>query len=688
MRAAFLYCDVGAPSRASHLLEIGTMHQMLADANHDVRSTLFGWFESCEQVSQRLETTPNVAIFYLDEFNFSATADFAQRFRQKYPNVQTIAVGPYTVLAPETILHHPGFDYIVAGEPESALFELVGVWDREEKFSQIRNLWLRRADGEIARNPLRPLIDNPDVLPLPDRSLIENDWLRFPDDAPLALRASLGCPHECTFCFVPLMARAYAGKGDFYRPRAAGHVAGELLGALRRRSYSRIVFTDEMFPVTKTWLRAFLQHVRGLELPPWEATVAVERLDREALELLYQGGCRILNIGVETGNEQFRKRIATRNLLNECIVNTCDLAAEIGIKICARVMLGLPLENESHEQETLTFFKALKASTIEWRAYFPVEKTPLGEYCRPKLQALQQPSRPLSALACGFSCGNVSKEQFQSFLNEITLVAIAKAVSSLPAAPTHALQSFFHYLPNTQLAFRSSGTIALQAYTAKNGTRSVLTLVPTVAIVFPSVAFPDNSVLQMALSLPEKSERYLSARNASARLEIACLCNDQRVVLAEKHFGPNHGRIAGRWRELLIPIPEEISAGQLVLLFEANAPEPEEVHLWIADPILVQEASLVRAREAEQLLQQQLQSELEKLNSRIQALEVELAQCREQERIAKEECAKKAKRVSELQLRVLDLEKQCEYLEAQLQNAQKPQGLVSKLSRLFPHKKS
>lgn len=686
MQVAFLYCDVGAPSRNNHLVEIGVHHQILADAKHEVRSMLFGWFESPESVLGKLAFSPEIFVFYLDEFNFLPTGAFAKALRGEFPQTKFVAIGPYTVLSPDSILHHGAFDCLLAGESESGLFEFVSVCNSPEKFCHIRNLWWRKPDGEIVRNPIRPLLDNPDTLPLPDYSLCDNDWTKYPDDCALMVRASLGCPHECTFCYLPVFSRSTAGKGEFYRSRAAASVAGEILGAIRSQSYSRVIFTDELFPTQKTWLRSFVQHLRGLELPPWEATVAVDRIDRETLQLLFEAGCRYLKIGIETGSEAFRKRLATRNLSNEAIAKLCEFSQETGIQICARVMVGLPLEDETLVRETLQFLRDLKVASIEWRFYYPVEKTPLGEYSRPKMQNLCSQSIPLPFYPTA-PFGLESREQLIDLAREIALLAMAKTVRHLPPPPSHAIEGLLFYLPQAEVAFGQTGTALLQSYCGKEGRRSVLTLVPPVALAFPTIAFPESSVLQFAIAIPEKTERYLTARNAHARIEVACQTSEQKVVLLEKRFGSGQEQLSGHWREVLIPIPEEISSGKIIVLLETNAPEPAEVCVGLAEPILVQEASLVKSREAEYQLRLELQREAEKLKSKIDELEAELASLRERERQAHEEAAKKAKRVSELQIQVLELEKRCETLENELRGAKRSAGFLAHAREFFSRKR-
>lgn len=648
------------------MLDIGVLHQMLADGRHDVTSTCCGWYDEHPPSLENLSPGESgIIVAYLDEFNWQACRQVFAGLRGKYPRATFVALGPYATLAPENVIRSGVFDFLIAGESYSAFFELITVLEKSENFSPVRNLWWRKSDGEIIRNPLRPLIDNLDVLPLPNRSLLEENWDQFPDEKTLFLRASLGCPHECIFCFVPILKRAYAGKGEFHRVRAAAHVVGELLGELRRGSYCRVVFTDELFPTSKVWLRTFVQHLKGITLPPWEATVAVEHIDREVLELLKMAGCSRLHIGIETGNESFRKRLATRNTLGATLTSFCQMAEELSISVVAHVMVGLPLESSPLAEETLSVLQNLKIHAIQWQLFWPIDKTPLGEHCRPRTQQLSvnlvRPPRRFSPL--NFS--EMKDDEVCEVVDRLTHANIEKLTSTLPPPPSHASVDLLLLLPQAQLSWDHWGLVNMTTYMSSGGVRGVIVIWPQAQILFPELSFPPGSVLHMSVSLPKRTERYLAAKGGCVWLEIACVTDGRRLVLLETRVEARD-LSSSRWRELLIPIPEEISTGRLSFFANTTASNPEEITLWLAEPLIVQESALLRSREAEQHLRSSLLAELESYKKRINELEQQLTELQLREKELREECSRKTRRIGELQIQILELEKHCEMLEKEV----------------------
>lgn len=666
MRVSLIYCDVGSPWRYASMLEIGVLHQMLADARHEVTTACCGWYDEYPPTFENLGPKElGIIVAYLDEFNWQACRQIFAPLRKDYPHARFAAVGPYVTLAPESVIRSGVFDFLIAGEPYSAFFELVTVLEKNEGFSHVRNLWWRKSDEEIVRNPLRPLIDNLDVLPLPNRSLLAEDWDQFPDERTLFLRASLGCPHECIFCFVPILKRAYSGKGEFHRVRAAAHVVGELLGELRRGSYYRVVFTDEIFPTSKVWLRTFVQHLKGITLPPWEATVAVDHVDREVLELLKTAGCSRLHLGIETGNESFRKRLATRNTLGANLTSFCEMAEELCISVVAHVMVGLPLESSPLAEETLSVLQHLKIHAIQWHLFWPIDKTPLGEHCRPKTQQLTanllRPPRRIPPL----NLGEMQGDEICEVVDRLAHANMQKLISTLPPTPSHASVDLLLLLPQAQLTWDRSGLVNMTTYMSPAGVRGVVVMWPQAQILFPELSFPPGSVLHTSVSLPRRTERYLAAKGGYVRLEIACIANGRRLVLLDARMEARDSS-SRRWRELLVPIPEEISTGQLSFFADTTAPNPEEITLWLAEPLIVQESALLKSREAEHQIRASLLAELETYKKRIEELEQQLAELHRREEELREECSRKTRRIGELQIQILELEKHCEDLEKEL----------------------
>lgn len=92
----------------------------------------------------------------------------AQELKQKF-NKPIIMGGVHPTLFPEDI--DPRYvDYICVGEGEYPVLELISSMENGENCSTIQNLWVTK-NGTQIKNPLRSLIQDFDLLPLPYREI-------------------------------------------------------------------------------------------------------------------------------------------------------------------------------------------------------------------------------------------------------------------------------------------------------------------------------------------------------------------------------------------------------------------------------------------------------------------------------------------------------------------------------------
>ena len=67
---------------------------------------------------------------------------------------------------------------ICIGEGEEVIVELCDKLEKDKDITNIKNLWLNR-NGRIIKNPIRPVIENLDLLPFPDYDLFNLENLFY-----------------------------------------------------------------------------------------------------------------------------------------------------------------------------------------------------------------------------------------------------------------------------------------------------------------------------------------------------------------------------------------------------------------------------------------------------------------------------------------------------------------------------
>jgi radical SAM superfamily enzyme YgiQ (UPF0313 family) len=97
----------------------------------------------------------------------------AEMIKEIKPETKIIAGGIHPTALPEETLNNPFIDFVVVGEGEITLYELVKALKEErDNFHEIDGLYYKKNGKIIATNP-RDLISNLDEIPFPARDLFE-----------------------------------------------------------------------------------------------------------------------------------------------------------------------------------------------------------------------------------------------------------------------------------------------------------------------------------------------------------------------------------------------------------------------------------------------------------------------------------------------------------------------------------
>ena len=274
---------------------------------------------------------------------------------------------------PREVLGRPEVDFVVRGEGELTLLELVEALGRGKDFSKILGLGYKD-QGNVRINPMRPLIPDLDSLPFPDKDLHYGP-MPYLNHGYITMLGR-GCPYRCSFCDNNSSARLYAEHGlakRWVRRRSPERAIAELLWARTRYCAGHFRFNDEDFGYDQRWLREFcalFKEKLGLRYFAW---VSPNTIDAKTARLLAESGCDAVEMGIQSGSERMRTEVLHRRVSNRQMESAMRALREHGIRTDVDLILGLPTEAKADLDETVELLRRGRpwGTYAFWLQYYP-----------------------------------------------------------------------------------------------------------------------------------------------------------------------------------------------------------------------------------------------------------------------------------------------------------------------------
>lgn len=297
-----------------------------------------------------------------------SASKIAKLIKKDLPHITIVLGGAHAIAIPrETLMQFQEFDFVVTGEGEETLVELINAINIGTKaFHEIRGLGFRQ-NGGIIINPIREYIKNPDSLPFPA-------WNKFKNNSGIYfILSSRGCPFRCSFCM--------RSSGNVVRDRSPENVVDEIEWLIKEYSPDKIIFIDETFTLKKKKVLKITDLIleKGLHKKvEWVAQTRVDRIDSEIFIRMKEAGCNRVEFGVESGNQEILNGV-DKNITLTQIEETVRIARNTGFEIACSFILGHPFETEGTIQDTVDFAVKLNPDFVSFGLMSPYPGTKIGK---------------------------------------------------------------------------------------------------------------------------------------------------------------------------------------------------------------------------------------------------------------------------------------------------------------------
>ena len=243
--------------------------------------------------------------------------------------------GAFSSFKPELFLPH--CDAVIKGEPEEICFRIAEGYVPE---------------GFVESQP----IENLDELVFPDWDIFPHNkfsYLPVLREKPFfPILSSRGCAYSCEYCPYPGFYK--------YRNRSVENVIQEIEYLVDRYQMKGLLFRDPLFSGNRKRAREIAEAMIRKQMNiKWACETRLDRLNEELLDVFYKAGCRVINVGIESSDQEILKNVNRRLIEADYQKRIVDYAHRLGIKITAFYVLGLEGETVETIGKTVKYAKWL-----------------------------------------------------------------------------------------------------------------------------------------------------------------------------------------------------------------------------------------------------------------------------------------------------------------------------------------
>jgi len=387
---------LGLASLASYLESRGirvSVWDVLAEGKDTVTETGDGQWRYGLQDGQiadwiRREKPDLVGIACIYTAHARDAHDLAQVVKQAAPGVPVVFGGAHASANSEKVIADPNVDFVVRGEGEETLWEIVQRLSAGQPSDAIPGTTVRGQRG-VQVNPARPQVADLDSLPFPARHKLpfetyleayrsrSNYLMR---DRAATLVTSRGCPMNCVYCAVKTV------WGQSWRPRSAKNVADEIEMLVREYRIGEVHFMDDCMAVNRKRLSDLCDEIirRKLDVK-WTTPngIAIWQLDKALVTKMKKAGCYRLTFGLESGDRETLKFIGKSYNLDQAkdLIAHCH---RIGLWTLGTFIIGFPDEPMSSIQATIRFAMESKLDLAVFYTATPFPGTRMYEVFQEK----------------------------------------------------------------------------------------------------------------------------------------------------------------------------------------------------------------------------------------------------------------------------------------------------------------
>jgi len=300
--------------------------------------------------------------------------------KQHFPNIPIIFGGVHPTLMPQEALENGKADYVVVGEGEQTIVELIDAIKNKKDHSKTKGIAYLK-DKKLKITSKRNLIEL-DLLPFPNLNLINiedyNDNIHIPqysNQPTLNIMTSRGCMFNCYFCIV----------SQLYNRTIRFHSSDYLLNLIKwikeKHNINCYHFHDEDImlnpKVIEDFCNGLIKEKIDIKWTPLATTHNIVK-NKNLIPIMKKAGCLAIELGIESGDPKVLEKIGKNNL--QQIKQAYKLLEKNNIRPLMLFMSYLPGETIATPNLSYQLVKSLKGKN-PWK-----KEDIMGHFANPDIQ--------------------------------------------------------------------------------------------------------------------------------------------------------------------------------------------------------------------------------------------------------------------------------------------------------------
>ncbi|WP_445455814.1 B12-binding domain-containing radical SAM protein [Flavobacterium sp. HNIBRBA15423] len=277
-----------------------------------------------------------------------------------------------------------GADYIIQGEGEITLSELIKAIENKESIANVNGIAFQNK-AEIQINKPRAVLQNLDELPLPAWDLINSNsykelWKQSKQEFTINLATTRGCPYKCNWCAKPIY-------GNRYNAHSPEYIVNEIEYLQKEFGVKRFWMCDDIFGLKPNWVQEFNLELKkkNIKIKYFIQSRVDLLLKEDTIDALAESGLEEVWVGAESASQKILDAMDKGTKVEE-IYQATRLLKEKNIKVAFFLQFGYLTENQSDIQKTIQMVKELLPDNIGISVSYPLPGTKFYEKVKDDLK--------------------------------------------------------------------------------------------------------------------------------------------------------------------------------------------------------------------------------------------------------------------------------------------------------------